>query len=252
MSEKSQEFRHNIAKEMREKFEERNKQLEELEKQWLDDAVKEATKKEIMENFYREMDEIKKRPWYREAQMEHTQEIKAKMAEIMKPEEQKILEELKNAKDVEKRVQLFVTLTDKIPLDALAGIIPYYWDFGMSILSIVFLVYQWRKIWLSWKEIWKIVWYQVIDALIWVVGLTDIVWDIADYFFKANKYSAKLFTKKVKELEKLAEEKWIDPKQIEDKENELESELGNWWKKQAVLSKIIDIFKKRKNKKKKK
>ena len=33
MSEKSQEFRHNIAKEMREKFEERNKQLEELEKQ---------------------------------------------------------------------------------------------------------------------------------------------------------------------------------------------------------------------------
>lgn len=243
--------RSDFSKQMWDKFEEREAKLAALEKnpvdeKWepLDEQQLEKRRKEIMETFYGQLDEIKSKPWFKEAQKKHNDEIRARIAAMMKPEDQKLLEDLKNAKDIERRVQLFVTLTDKIPLDALAWIIPYYWDIGMSVLSTVLLINWWRKIWLEWKEIWKIVWYQIVDAVIWLIGLSDIIWNIADYFFKANKYSAKFFTQKVQELERQAKEKWIDPKKIEGVEQEMEQKMENDWKKISFFKEIADTFKK--------
>lgn len=239
--------REDFSKQMWNRFYQRNTELSELENNPVDDKGKpldeqqiEERRKQIIEAFYQDFESIKAQPWYDEAQKKHNEEIRARIASMLKPEDQKLLEELKNANRVADRVHWFVALTDKIPLDALAWIIPYYWDIGMSVLSTVLLIKWWREIWLEWKEIGKIIWFQVIDAVIWLIGLWDFIWNIADYFFKANKYSEKFFKDKVKKLEEQAKEKWIDPKKIEEMEYKIESE----GKKNSILKDIIETFKK--------
>lgn len=74
----NKEFRSNLAKEMRDKYNERNEKLEQVDKLPLSESVKELAKREIMENFYKEMDEMKSRPWYEEARRTHLEEIRAK------------------------------------------------------------------------------------------------------------------------------------------------------------------------------
>lgn len=76
---KNQEFRSNIAKEMRDKYDERNKRLEQAEKSFFTDGLKEQMKTEIMNNFNQGMNEMKSRPWYEEAKKTHLEEIKAKI-----------------------------------------------------------------------------------------------------------------------------------------------------------------------------
>ena len=75
----NQEFRSNIAKEMRDKYDERNKRLEQAEKSFFTDGLKEQMKTEIMDNFNQGMNEMKSRPWYEEAKKTHLEEIKAKI-----------------------------------------------------------------------------------------------------------------------------------------------------------------------------
>lgn len=75
----NQEFRSDIAKEMRDKYNERNEKLEQAEKSFFTDGLKEQMKTEIMDNFTKEMDEMKPRPWYEEAKKTHLEEMKAKI-----------------------------------------------------------------------------------------------------------------------------------------------------------------------------
>lgn len=72
-------FRDDLAKEMRDKYNERNEKLEQAEKSSFSSGLKEQMKKEIMDNFTKEMDEMKTKPWYEEARKTHLQEIKARI-----------------------------------------------------------------------------------------------------------------------------------------------------------------------------
>ena len=75
----NKKFRDDLAKEMRDKYNERNEKLEQAEKSSFPSGLKEQMKKEIMDNFTKEMDEMKSRPWYEEAKKTHLEEIKAKI-----------------------------------------------------------------------------------------------------------------------------------------------------------------------------
>lgn len=75
----NKKFRDDLAKEMRDKYNERNKRLEEAEKSSSSDGLKEQMNKEIMDNFNQEMEEMKSRPWYEEAKKTHLEEMKAKI-----------------------------------------------------------------------------------------------------------------------------------------------------------------------------
>lgn len=78
MAKTNKEFRSDLAKEMFDKLNQRNEQLEKIEKSPYSEWLKEQKRKEIMENFEREIDNMKKRPWYEEAKQTHIDEIKAK------------------------------------------------------------------------------------------------------------------------------------------------------------------------------
>lgn len=78
MAKTNKEFRSDLAKEMFDKLQQRNEQLEKIEKSPYSEWVKEQMRKEIMENFYEQMDKMKERPWYEEAKKSHIAEIKAK------------------------------------------------------------------------------------------------------------------------------------------------------------------------------
>lgn len=58
----NKKFRDDLAKEMRDKYNERNEKLEQAEKSSFSSGLKEQMKKEIMDNFTKEMDEMKSRP----------------------------------------------------------------------------------------------------------------------------------------------------------------------------------------------
>lgn len=75
----NKKFRDDLAKEMRDKYNERNEKLEQAEKSSFSSGLKEQMKKEIMDNFTKEMDEMKSRPWYEDAKKTHLEEIKSKI-----------------------------------------------------------------------------------------------------------------------------------------------------------------------------
>lgn len=75
----NKEIRSDFSKEMRDKYDERNEELERIGKSPYSEWLKEQMRKEIMDNFYKEMDEMKTRPWYEESRKTHLQEIKAKI-----------------------------------------------------------------------------------------------------------------------------------------------------------------------------
>ena len=79
MAKTNKELRFDFAKEMRDKRKEKNEQLEQVENSKFSQWLKEQKSKEIKENFEKEIDEIKSRPWYSEARETHLQEIKAKI-----------------------------------------------------------------------------------------------------------------------------------------------------------------------------
>lgn len=125
--------------------------------------------------------------------------------------QQKIIKELAVAKDAEERVKLFAKRTDKYGIDFIAWLVPILWDFTPAIVSTCYLLAEWIQIWLSRKDCLKILWYQTADFFVWSFPL---IWDIADIFFKGNKYSSKIFSKHLKKLEAYAKEQWISQDEI--------------------------------------
>ena len=62
MAKTNREFRSDIAREMLDKRKERDEQLRQIDKLPIPKELKEMNRKAIMDNFYAEIDEIKKRP----------------------------------------------------------------------------------------------------------------------------------------------------------------------------------------------
>ena len=75
----NKKFRDDLAKEMRDKFNERNEQLKQIDSLPLPEELKEQNRKAIMENFEKQMEEVRTKPWYAEAKKTHLEEIKAKI-----------------------------------------------------------------------------------------------------------------------------------------------------------------------------
>lgn len=115
----------------------------------------------------------------------------------LSPEQKKILEQLKTAKNSEERVKLFAKVADDIGLDPLISLIPELGDAGSSIVSGLYLLFEAKKAGLGTFAYLKIIGLQVAD---FAVGAIPIVGDVADYFFKANKWSAKSFEAQTEEL----------------------------------------------------
>jgi hypothetical protein len=106
---------------------------------------------------------------------------------------------------------------DTFGVDTIVSLIPELGDAWSSIASSLYLLWEAKKMWLSVRDSLKIVWYQTADIF---VGAVPIIWDIADYFFKANKRSANIFTKHFKKLKKEAIKKWISLEEITAIEND--------------------------------
>lgn len=144
---------------------------------------------------------------------EQTKEKVVDKTKYPKDEQEKfeILKQLGRVKSTTERINLFGKVMDTYWVDALVSLIPELWDASSSITSSMYLLYEGQKMWLSGRDCLKILWYQTADVL---VGAIPVIWDIADYFFKANKRSAKLFTKHFEKLKKEALKKWVSPTEI--------------------------------------
>ena len=135
---------------------------------------------------------------------------------------------MKKAQTIEQRVTLISKRLDKYGIEAIASFIPAIWDTAMAIITTSYLIIEWYTIWLSLKDCLKILWYQILDAAIWSIPLA---WDLVDFLFKSNKYSAKIFSKHLEKLKKAAKEKWISQEQID-----------NIWKRETKFIKAMDKY----------
>lgn len=125
---------------------------------------------------------------------------------------EEVLEELARAKNIEQLVNVFAKWTDKYWLEAILSRIPWLGDIGPALVSTCFLFYQWRKIWLWRKEMLKIFLYQAADFILWAIPY---IWNVVDFFFKGNVYSARVFKKHVEKLKQLAIQKWATQEEID-------------------------------------
>lgn len=215
-------FRDEMTSEMKDMM----RQCEEIRKsQDIAEDVKEKKIQELREIFEKKFEEAHSMPWYKESRQEHIRDIESR---IKKEDKEEIMKKLSAAKNIDEKVKVFAKITDTFWLDAIISLIPWVWDAGMAIASTLFLVYQWKRIWLSWKEIWKIIWYQAIDFAIWSIWWT-VVWTIVDYFFKSNKFSSKIFEEHVKKLEEAAREKWAT-----------DEEIAQLWKKEKEFLRKVE------------
>jgi len=162
----------------------------------------------------------------------------AKLAENLDMDKEKILKQIEAAKNAEDRVKLFAKRSDTFGLEALIWLFEEVWDVTPAIISTCYLLAEWIHIWLSRQDCLKILGYQTADVLIWAI---PVIWDIADFFFKSNKYSAEIFSEHLEKLKKAAIEKWIS-----------QEEIDNIWKKETrfikTMNKYIDNKSKKKNK----
>ena len=152
----------------------------------------------------------------------------AKLTENLDMDKEKIRKQLEAAKNVEERVKLFSKWTESYWLEAIVWIIPEIWDFTPAIVSSCYLLAEWIRVWLSWQDCLKILWYQTADAL---VGAIPVIWDVADFFFKGNKYSAKVFSNHLEKLKKMALVNGIS-----------QEEIDNMWKKEKKFIKTLDRY----------
>lgn len=78
MENSSKVFRDNLSLQIKEKLKERMFQLKQAETSWFSDKLKEMMRLEIMENFKKEIDEMKSTPWYDRARQAHLEVNRAK------------------------------------------------------------------------------------------------------------------------------------------------------------------------------
>jgi hypothetical protein len=128
-----------------------------------------------------------------------------------------IMKKLVQSQSTKQRVKLFWKIMDTYWVDAIVSLIPELGDAWVSLVASSYLLFEWKKMGLKFIDMLKILWYQSADILVWAIPF---LWDIADYFFKSNKRSAKIFEKHFENLKKEALKRWIsqvDIQKIEDK-----------------------------------
>ena len=144
--------------------------------------------------------------------LEETSHTKEELANSLELDKITLKRKLARAKNVEDRVKLFAKVSDKFWVEALAWLIPIIGDLTPTIVCTCYLLIEGMNIWLSRKDCLRILWYQTADIIVWSV---PVIGDIADFFFKSNKYSSKIFSEHVKKLKKAALEKWITQEEID-------------------------------------
>ena len=89
MAKTNKELRSDFAKQMLDKRRERNEQINQINKLPISDELKEQNRKAIMENFEKQVDEMKNAPWYMESKKTYVEEKEAKnrVAESKKAKE---------------------------------------------------------------------------------------------------------------------------------------------------------------------
>ena len=131
----------------------------------------------------------------------------SKLKKDLDAEKEKMLEKLKKAKNIEERVQTFAKRTDEYWIEAMIWMIP-----GLSIatgaIASNYLLAECIRMRLPLRDAFKILWYQFVDLLVWILPF-------ADFFYEWNKYSAKLFSDHLDKLKKAALERWISQEEID-------------------------------------
>ena len=115
-------------------------------------------------------------------------------------EKARMLAKLKQAHSIKEQALLFGKWADDYGLEVAVSLVPGYGDAVASIVCSLYFLYQGLRMNLP---IWNIVKILGLQAFDFAVGLMPVVGDGADYFFKANKWSAKLFAQ---HFEKLTQE----------------------------------------------
>lgn len=129
-----------------------------------------------------------------------------------KLDREKIIHELQSAKNSEDRVKTFATLADTYGLDAILGLVfPEIGDATVSGLAGLYLLFEAAKADLG---KWAYVKIASLQAADFFIGAIPIAGDIADYFFKANKWSAKLFEERTQALVKQARQEGVPEEEI--------------------------------------
>ena len=139
-------------------------------------------------------------------------EINKCLEEIKDPAKEKILATLNQSDAIVAKVWRFGEVLDDFGIDPIVSLLPGIWDAGISTFSTLFLLHQGRKLWLSWKDLSKIFGLQILDTLVWSI---PVVGDIGDFFFKANKKSAKIFNKHSEKIKQRALELGISQSEID-------------------------------------
>ncbi|MGL5830561.1 MAG: DUF4112 domain-containing protein [Candidatus Altimarinota bacterium] len=138
------------------------------------------------------------------------------------PQQKEIMDRLKTAKNAQERVDTFATLADTYGLDALISLFPELGDLGSSGLSGLYLLYEARNAGLSRTSMLKIVALQTADVF---VGAIPILGDVADYFFKANKWSASSFKKQVEAIKKEARKSGVPEEELRALDEGMQSKI---------------------------
>jgi hypothetical protein len=104
---------------------------------------------------------------------------------------------------------------DDFWVDVIASVIPWLWDAWSGLVASLYLLAEGQRIGLSTMDSLKILWYQMADAIIWVI---PVLWDISDYFFKADKRSSHVFDNYFTKLKQEASRKGITEQEIKNME----------------------------------
>jgi hypothetical protein len=127
----------------------------------------------------------------------HRDKLRVEVEAELTPLQREIMAKLRDAKSSEERVKVFAKFADDVGLDPLLSLVPALGDAGSSIVSGLYLLFEAKKADLGTFAYLKIIGLQAAD---FAVGAIPVVGDVADYFFKANKWSAKSFEKQTEEL----------------------------------------------------
>jgi len=135
-----------------------------------------------------------------------------KLVDSFPEDQRKTIESLLQAESAKSRYELFAKISDDLPGDTILSLIPGLGDYGSSLLAGLYFMKEARNADLGFLSYGKNVGLQVVDA---TIGSIPILGDITDYFFKANKWSANSFDKRIEEMVKEAEAKGVSPEDIQ-------------------------------------
>jgi len=123
------------------------------------------------------------------------------------------LRRLEGARNAEARVKVVATILDTYGADALLGVIfPEIGDAAVSATVLAYMTGEAALAKLPTTDVAKIAWYQLVD---FAIGSVPVLGDVGDYFYKASKYSAELFTAHREKLVAEAIEAGVPQEEIE-------------------------------------